>query len=179
MIPLIPPKKNVNSEAEAKIDSENSYIKSEPDDGLKPPKTADELAAEQIIAELNNKASVRNEGPQLVIAQTEALSSKSKKGQPLLLANQAPELLGLSDDNERFKVDINLRADDVDFKSDIYKAIPIEKFGEAMLRLLSYHIISYHIFKKKADVLIAYYLYYHTQGYGLGRAGGRRKNHGR
>ena len=147
MIPLIPPKKSsgINSEAEAKIDSERFYIKSEPetttthpDDGLTPAKTADELAAEQIIAELNNKTSGSNDGPQLVITQTHTETSSSSKGKkgPLLLANQAPELLGLSDDNERFKVDINLRADDVDFKSDIYKAIPIEKFGEAMLRLL-------------------------------------------
>jgi hypothetical protein len=148
VIPLIPPKKSsgINSEAEAKIDSESSYIKSEPettttthpDDGLTPAKTADELAAEQIIAELNNKTSGSEDGPQLVIAQTHTEASSASKGKkgPLLLANQAPELLGLSDDNERFKVDINLRADDVDFKSDIYKAIPIEKFGEAMLRLL-------------------------------------------
>ena len=83
----------------------------QPNYGAKVVKSADELAAEQIIADLTNKTS--DTGPQLVIAQPEeAQAASGSRRAPLLLANQAPELLGLSDDGERFKADIQLRADD-------------------------------------------------------------------
>jgi hypothetical protein len=57
-----------------------------------------------------------------------------KKNAPLLMANLAPQLMGITDDNKRFKVDMSLRATDMDFNSDIYETIPVEKFGAAMLR---------------------------------------------
>jgi transcription antitermination factor NusG len=53
---------------------------------------------------------------------------------PLLQANLAPELAGIANDDERFKVDISLRADDMNVRSSAYKDVPIEEFGAAMLR---------------------------------------------
>ena len=53
---------------------------------------------------------------------------------PILSTTQTPELLNTFDEQARFKMDLELKADDVDFKSLSYKKVPIEKFGEAMLR---------------------------------------------
>ena len=61
-------------------------------------------------------------------------SSNPKKSAPLLSASLAPELLGLKDDGERFKADINTRPDDMNVRSDAYKSVRIADFGAAMLR---------------------------------------------
>jgi hypothetical protein len=61
-------------------------------------------------------------------------SQQHKKSAPLLMANLAPELLGIQSDDERFKKDISLRAEDMDFTSNRYKSIPVNEFGAAMLR---------------------------------------------
>jgi hypothetical protein len=53
---------------------------------------------------------------------------------PLLAASLAPELIGLRDDDERFKADINTRPEDLNVRSDAYKVVRIEDFGAAMLR---------------------------------------------
>jgi len=63
----------------------------------------------------------------------EESTNEQKKGgkyTSILMANVDPNL----DDGDRFKSDILRRADDVDFKSEMYKKIPIEEFGAAMLR---------------------------------------------
>eukprot|EP01035_Chromulina_nebulosa_P017904 gene17904-23523_t len=53
---------------------------------------------------------------------------------PLLLASLPPEMKEIKDEDERFKFDIERRADDMDFKSDVYKTIPIHEYGAALLR---------------------------------------------
>lgn len=57
-----------------------------------------------------------------------------KNAVPLLLSAQHPGLNEIVDESDRLKADLELRANDVDFNSSIYKNVPIEKFGEAMLR---------------------------------------------
>lgn len=66
------------------------------------------------------------------IGKNEGTNDQRKGGKytSILMAHVNPDL----DDGERFKSDILQRADDVDFKSDIYKKIPVEEFGAAMLR---------------------------------------------
>jgi len=102
---------------------------------LPPPRhmTEDELAAKRIVDELSQKTkgTDSNGESMLIISQHGGSGSGNA---PLLLSSQDPQLLGIADENERFKIDISSRAEDVDFKSDIYRNIPIEKFGEAMLR---------------------------------------------
>jgi hypothetical protein len=51
-----------------------------------------------------------------------------------LQASIAPELLNLKDEGERFKVDLALRPDDMNIRSDRYRDTPVEEFGAAMLR---------------------------------------------
>jgi hypothetical protein len=40
----------------------------------------------------------------------------------------------LKDDEERFKMDVSMRADDISAKSEAYVHIPVEEFGAALLR---------------------------------------------
>ena len=55
-------------------------------------------------------------------------------GMPLLMANLPPELLGDISQDEKFKVDMSLRAGDIAASSQAYSTVPIAQFGEAMLR---------------------------------------------
>jgi hypothetical protein len=98
-------------------------------------KTLDELAAEELLAEAVGNDLLRS-GPALTIptAGTSIQQTKDGKAAPLLLANLPEELLGLNDDDQRFKVDISLRAEDISVKSDAYVNVPIEEFGAALLR---------------------------------------------
>lgn len=106
----------------------------------------DEQAAAELVCELSGeKVSSTSE---LLI-----LQNKSKNGSlPMLLANQPKELLGLKDDDERFKVDLSLRPDEVDVKSEIYEKIPIEEFGAAMLRGMGWTGPSEEDTKKVYDI---------------------------
>ena len=52
---------------------------------------------------------------------------------PILAHTQPPELLNIVNEKERFKLEMELKADDVDFRSSSYKRVPIESFGRAML----------------------------------------------
>ena len=117
VIPLLPPHKTTKE----CVLSENNVVVRE--------KTVDEIAAEEVLADISG---VNKSNDSLLVIANISANSHSKA--PLLLANQAPELLGVKDDLERFKVDLALRADDMDVKSEAYTNIPIEKFGEAMLR---------------------------------------------
>ena len=56
-----------------------------------------------------------------------------RKNAPMLIANMNPELLGDLNDDERFKMDISKRANDISAHSG-YHSVPIEKFGAALLR---------------------------------------------
>ena len=102
------------------------------------PKTLEELAAEELIAEMTgvkehsteNLHSIPLTGGNTLIPG----NPKAAKAAPLLAASLAPELLGLTNDDERFKADINTRPDDLNVRSDAYKSVRIEDFGAAMLR---------------------------------------------
>ena len=58
----------------------------------------------------------------------------SAKSVPLLLQGLDPRLLSATGDHDRFKVDMSLRAEDVECREENYVAVPVEKFGAAMLR---------------------------------------------
>lgn len=62
------------------------------------------------------------------------ISNDVPRKKPLLLAYKATELADVQGEDEKFKRDISLRANDMDFKSDAYKAVPVEEFGAALLR---------------------------------------------
>ena len=69
--------------------------------------------------------------PHLVIAQTSEASADAKKRAPLLSrmvrnANESEE--------DKFRRDLSSQADDMDFKSSAYRAVPVEQFGLAALR---------------------------------------------
>ena len=106
------------------IDAENGLI----------PKTLEQLAADELIAEMtgDKERSIDNLHSIPVIGGSEI--NKGLKAAPLLAASLAPELIGLRDDDERFKADINTRPDDIGVRSDAYKVVRIEDFGAAMLR---------------------------------------------
>ena len=98
--------------------------------------TIDERAAQEVLKSLKpSNSSSGSSNSSLVINQTDNSNAIiGKKQQPLLQANLPPELLGINDDTERFKVDVALRPEDIGVKSAAYKQIPIEDFGAAMLR---------------------------------------------
>lgn len=106
------------------------------------PKTLEQLAAEELIAEMNgseehssdNLLTIPVTGGNTLNTASSSSSSNPKKSAPLLSASLAPELLGLKDDGERFKADINTRPDDMNVRSDAYKSVRIADFGAAMLR---------------------------------------------
>jgi hypothetical protein len=109
-------------------------------------KSIEELAAQEILQDLTGKS--KNDAAPLVIkavrdvgssvteepSDNNESSSGVMKKAPLLMANIAPELFGIDDDGERFKLDVDLRADNVDVNSDSYVNVPIADFGAAMLR---------------------------------------------
>ena len=105
-------------------------------------KTLEQLAAEELVAE--SKGEIKHENGRMLtipsVSNNLATTSQSNNNQstakaaPLLMANLAPELLAAKDDEERFKVDISMRPEDLNVRSDAYKAVPIEEFGAAMLR---------------------------------------------
>ena len=92
--------------------------------------TLDERAAKELIDGLKNPSD-KNSSSNLIIV---PVQQNSAANLPILVAATAPELNGITDDSERFKVDLSLRADDVSFKSTSYKSVPIEEFGAALLR---------------------------------------------
>jgi len=96
----------------------------------------DDIAAAEILQESTGK---RQDGidDKLSIANIPVAAlpgGSADKWTPIILANQAPELVGLKDESERFKVDLSLRPNEMDVRSDSYQHIPIEEFGAAMLR---------------------------------------------
>eukprot|EP01036_Dinobryon_divergens_P040168 gene40168-53078_t len=95
-------------------------------------KSIDDIAAAELLSELSGSGKVTTSF--LTITNLESNTNQPGKYVPMLLANQPAELIGLSDDGERFKVDISLRPDEVDVRSDAYKSVPIEEFGAALLR---------------------------------------------
>ena len=62
------------------------------------------------------------------------MEGRSGEAMPLLMANLPPELLGDMAEDEKFKVDMSLRAGDIGASSQAYSSVPIAQFGAAMLR---------------------------------------------
>ena len=91
------------------------------------------LAEQEILDELN--APITNDDKDaLVIGDGGNNSSSIGKKKPILMANIPKELLVLDNDDDRYKADILLRAEDVNFRSAIYDDVPVEQFGAAVLR---------------------------------------------
>ena len=141
IIPLPPPRRLTNATGN---DVPIVTVSTTDDDTVVPAtKTLEQLAAEELVAE--SKGEIKHESGRLLTIPTVSnnLASSSSqtnnnqstaKATPLLMANLAPELLAAKDDEERFKVDISMRPEDLNVRSDAYKAVPIEEFGAAMLR---------------------------------------------
>lgn len=91
-------------------------------------KDLDEIAAQELLADLKGPTASEST---LVI---DSLKSKGNTSAPLLLANVPPELMNITNDDERFKADVSLRAENLDVNSNIYQSVPIDQFGAAMLR---------------------------------------------
>lgn len=92
-------------------------------------------AARELLAELGQRDA---DADSLVIAPSEAAGARGKR-RPLLLANIAPEVVGAAGEEEKFRVDLAMRAPDVDVHSASYQAIPVESFGAALLRGMGWH----------------------------------------
>jgi hypothetical protein len=149
VIPLIKPLYNNNNNNNNDNDNvQTSYAVSEVKI-KEETKTIEELAAEELLAGLNNN--VKTEVESVLTITTKTINTK-KKGAPLLLSSLDPSLLDIKDDEKRFKKDIELRADDMDFKSDKYKEIPVEEFGAALLRGMGWEGYS-----KEDEITIAYW----------------------
>lgn len=99
---------------------------------LNPTLSIDEIAAQELLAEAKNEGKAKQDSGMIIgpIGNT----SVGTKKQPLLLANVAPELLNIEDDVVRYKMDVSMRPEDIDAKSESYVAVPIEEFGAALLR---------------------------------------------
>lgn len=91
------------------------------------------LAEKELLAGIRETTSADS---QLVIPTINNDVGPSVQGKraPLLLANIPTEVLQTKDEEAKFKVDLSLRAADVDVTSDSYQAVPIECFGAALLR---------------------------------------------
>lgn len=95
-----------------------------------PPRDTDDLdeaAAAAVIAEGIN---MKVERADLVIVGP----AQEAKAQPLLKAAMLPGLNEVEDDGERFKRDLEMRADDINVTGDAYRAVRIEEFGRGLLR---------------------------------------------
>lgn len=108
--------------------------------------TLDQLAAAELLADLQKTSpDDDDESNQLVIKQTPTAaesaaashtesSSTGKKKAPLLMLNIAPEMLKITNDEDRFKYAVSSSAEDLNVRSEIYDAIPVGQFGAALLR---------------------------------------------
>lgn len=132
VIPL-PPPRNQQYNPSSKTEDSSKNKETSSSNTTRDTKSLDELAVEELLSELHNKP-VKAESTLVIAASEPSKNNTTGKQAPLLLANLAPELLGIEDDSERFKVDIATRPDNVDVRSNAYNAVPIEEFGAAMLR---------------------------------------------
>ena len=99
----------------------------------------EDQAAKEIMSEINGGSTLNSSKTLRISLQPESgesviSDSHTAKARPLLLSNLPSELLGVMDDDVRFKKDISLRANDIPATSNAYNAIPIHEFGAAMLR---------------------------------------------
>jgi G patch domain and KOW motifs-containing protein len=60
--------------------------------------------------------------------------NNSMDQKPLLVASQDPKVRSAKDEGSKFRMDMSLRAEDVELKEENYRRVPIDQFGAAMLR---------------------------------------------
>ena len=130
------------------------------DPGTPPRETddLDEAAAAAVIAE---GITVKREKKDLVIA---GPAPQEEAKQPLLKAAMLPGLNELENDDQRFKRDLEMRADDVDVTGDAYRSVRIEEFGRGMLRGMGWSGFTEDDEKRFADPVAR------PRGLGLGAA---------
>jgi G patch domain/KOW motif-containing protein len=83
-------------------------------------------AEQELIAELTGEQIITEE---LTIETN--LSVSDRKRAPILTSNVVN---GIKNEDDRFKHDLSGSADDMNFRSEIYDAIPVNQFGAALLR---------------------------------------------
>jgi hypothetical protein len=133
IIPLPPPRIDAPKKQKTvvEIDKEKEKISDRP-------RSLEQQAADELIEEMtgtSKKAAVNLLS--IPIASGDPSGQRKEtygRPAPLLAASLAPELIGLRDDDERFKADITTRPEDLNVRSDAYKVVRIEDFGAAMLR---------------------------------------------
>ena len=91
-----------------------------------PPRDTDDLDEAAAAAVIAEGISVKREKKDLVIA---GPAPQEETKQPLLKAAMLPGLNELENDDQRFKRDLEMRADDVDVTGDAYRSVRIEEFG--------------------------------------------------
>ena len=138
IIPLPPPRIDIQKKQKSVVETDKEKIA---EGSIKPsdqPISLEQQAADELIAEMSGtskKAAVNLLSIPLASSDSSGQQKESYgRSAPLLAASLAPELLGLRDDDERFKADINTRPEDLNVRSDAYKVVRIEDFGAAMLR---------------------------------------------
>jgi G patch domain/KOW motif-containing protein len=126
-----------------------------------PALTLDQVAAAELLADLEKGDSNEHDAlNNLVIKQAQPAeasndSAGTKKKAPLLMLNVAPELLNITNENDRFKYDVSSRAEDLNVRSDIYEAIPVGQFGAALLRGMGWKGPDKEDGKKKEEKMVA------------------------
>lgn len=98
-----------------------------------PAPSADTLAAEALLKEVSGEDTEGDKGPAKVIALTATANGGAAVG-PILQANAMPGLNEIDNEDDRFKYDLSMRADDVNEKSACYESMPIADFGAALMR---------------------------------------------
>eukprot|EP00629_Pelagomonadales_sp_RCC1024_P006113 CAMPEP_0119275656 /NCGR_PEP_ID=MMETSP1329-20130426/14147_1 /TAXON_ID=114041 /ORGANISM="Genus nov. species nov., Strain RCC1024" /LENGTH=449 /DNA_ID=CAMNT_0007276051 /DNA_START=177 /DNA_END=1522 /DNA_ORIENTATION=+ len=93
------------------------------------PSSLDEAAAAAIIAE--GVGELKKPKEELVI---ELAAGAADGSQPLLVAAMNPDLKDIADEGDKFRKDVEGRADDIDCASDAYSKVRIDEFGVGMLR---------------------------------------------
>jgi hypothetical protein len=131
IIPLPPPRIVAPKKQKTVVEIDREKISDQPI-------SLEQQAADELVAEMTgtSKKAAVNLLSIPVVSSDPSGQRKETYGRsaPLLAASLAPELIGLRDDDERFKADINTRPEDLGVRSDAYKVVRIEDFGAAMLR---------------------------------------------
>ncbi len=84
-------------------------------------------AEQELISELTGVEAVTREN---LTIESNLLDSERKRA-PILSSNVVG---GIKNEDDRFKHDLNGSADDMNFRSGVYDAVPVSQFGAALLR---------------------------------------------
>lgn len=111
------------------------------------PESLELQAEKELIAELTGSSENVDSG--LVIQQDNTNMLVRKKA-PILASNVDPAVAGMNED-DRFRLDMKSRAEDISFKSEVYERIPIAEYGAALLRGMGWEGSVEEINNKKDD----------------------------